>query len=62
MSALYSLGFSITFASVGNFGIIARQRAQLLPFLFVLLAARAVPTVGRRTQEHSEIAPRSMHT
>jgi hypothetical protein len=38
MATAYSLGFVIAFSNVGNFGILTRQRAQLLPFLFVLFA------------------------
>ena len=38
MATAYSVGFIIAFSNVGNFGILTRQRAQLLPFLFVLLA------------------------
>jgi hypothetical protein len=41
MAAAYSLGFIIAFSNVGNFGILTRQRAQLLPFLFVLFALSA---------------------
>lgn len=37
MCAAYCTGFIIAFSNVGNFGILTRQRAQLLPFLLVLL-------------------------
>ena len=40
LAGAYSVGFIIAFSNVGNFGILTRQRAQLLPFLFVLLAFR----------------------
>jgi hypothetical protein len=40
----YTLGFIVAFSNVGNFGILVRQRAQLLPFLAVLLC---LPPVGR---------------
>ena len=40
MATAYSIGFIIAFSNVGNFGILTRQRAQLLPFLFVILAFR----------------------
>ena len=39
-ASVYTLGFIVAFANVGNFGILTRQRAQLLPFLFVILAFR----------------------
>lgn len=34
----YGAAFVFAFASIGNFGILARQRAQLLPVLFVVFA------------------------
>jgi hypothetical protein len=42
---VYTAGFVVAFASIANFGILARERVQLLPFFFVLLA---VPTSRRR--------------
>jgi hypothetical protein len=47
MSTVYCAGFIIAFSNVGNFGIITRQRAQLLPLLFVLLA---LPVVQSRRE------------
>lgn len=44
LSAIYVLGFVYAFAAISNFGILARQRVQLLPFLFVLI------TVGLSTE------------
>lgn len=35
---IYALIFLIAFSAISNFGILSRQRAQLLPFIFVLLA------------------------
>jgi hypothetical protein len=44
---VYAAGFVVAFASIANFGILARERVQLLPFFLVLLAAprsrRAAP-------------------
>ncbi len=40
----YTLGFVIAFANIGNFGILARQRSQLLPLFAVLLC---LPPVRR---------------
>lgn len=37
MAAAYTIGFCIAFSAIGNFGILARQRAQLLPFMVILL-------------------------
>ena len=41
----FAVGFVWAFSSFGNFGILARQRTQVFPFLFVLLC---LPEVGRR--------------
>ena len=37
-SLIYLLLFVYAFSSFGNFGILARERVQVLPFLFVLAA------------------------
>jgi hypothetical protein len=42
---VYTAGFVVAFASISNFGILVRERVQLLPFFFVLLA---VPGGRRR--------------
>jgi hypothetical protein len=42
--------FVYGFASVANFGILARERVQLLPFLFVLLAAPAPARAAVRSR------------
>lgn len=47
-AALYALLFVIAFSSIGNFGILARQRVQVLPFLLVLLSATAVERAAPR--------------
>jgi hypothetical protein len=36
-SAVYTGGFLVAFSSFANFGLLSRQRSQLLPFLLVLL-------------------------
>ena len=53
---VYSAGFIVAFANVGNFGILTRQRSQLLPFLLVLLVVagkkrRKVPLAPDETPE-----------
>jgi hypothetical protein len=50
-ATVFSIGFIIAFASVGNFGILVRQRVQLYPFLFVLLALPAVRTRAENAHE-----------
>ncbi len=39
LAIAYVLAFAWGFAAVGNFGILARQRSLMLPFLFVIVAA-----------------------
>jgi hypothetical protein len=39
-AAVYCVLFILAFATVGNFGILARQRAQLFPLLLVFVAVR----------------------
>lgn len=46
MAGLYTLGFAFAWSSMGNLGIIARQRAQVLPFLVLFLAVDAVRSRG----------------
>ena len=43
--AAFVLLFVVAFSAVGNFGILARQRTQVLPMLFMLLS---LPAVGPR--------------
>ena len=40
-SAAFTLGFIFAFSNFSNFGLLARQRTQLLPFLLVMLALPA---------------------
>ena len=49
----YTFVFCLAFGSIGNFGILARQRVQMLPFLLVLLA---VPLAGRPQPASAEIS------
>ena len=37
-AVVYLLIFFFAFGTISNFGILARQRTQALPFVFVLLA------------------------
>jgi hypothetical protein len=60
----YSLGatllFCYLFSYVANFGILARQRTQVLPFLFVLLAFIPKPGKSNRSENrHSDERPAS---
>jgi hypothetical protein len=48
LCAIYCIGFIIAFASVNNFGILVRQRTQMLPFLLVLLS---LPRVTGRVSD-----------
>lgn len=58
MALAYVAVFVFGFSSIANFGILARQRVQMLPFFFVLLAipprrggedAERRPTIARET-------------
>lgn len=49
LSVVYILLFCYAFASIGNFGILTRQRVQVLPFLLVLLCLPATPTLDAPT-------------
>jgi hypothetical protein len=53
LASAYSLGFVVAFSNVGNFGILTRQRAQLFPFLLILLA------VPRRDEEGGLPGPKA---
>lgn len=48
LAGTYTLGFVVAFSSFGNFGLLARQRSQLLPLLAVLLCLPAVPALRER--------------
>ena len=54
MAAAYSVGFIIAFSNVGNFGILVRQRAQLLPLLLVLLC---LPVLNRKAAPEDASQP-----
>jgi hypothetical protein len=59
LAALYSLMWIVLFASIGNLGILARERTSLLPLLLVLVswpAARRAPETSRHTIE-AGVAP-----
>jgi hypothetical protein len=44
----YSIAFVTAFASVGNFGILARQRSLVLPFIMAIVACSTRPAPVRR--------------
>ncbi len=54
MALVYTIGFIIAYAAIANFGILARQRAQLYPFFLVLLSVR--PWVRARRGEDGVVA------
>lgn len=64
MAICYTILFCVAFANLGNFGIIARQRVQVLPFALVLLcltsssrALRQPPQLAAAEQLPSLKAP-----
>ena len=46
----YTIMFVIAFSSIGNFGILTRQRTQVLPMLLVLLV---LPAERQRLDEYT---------
>lgn len=50
LAGAYSAGFIFAFSSIGNFGILARERVQLFPFYLVLLCVPAAAKRARRGQ------------
>jgi len=43
MACAYILMFFFAFGTIANFGILARERSQMMPFVFVLLALTVMP-------------------
>jgi hypothetical protein len=54
----YILMFVFAFSSVGNFGIITRQRTQVFPFVLVLLALPLPVPARDREPERQSSSPR----
>jgi hypothetical protein len=52
----YTAMFIFAFAAIANFGILTRQRVQLIPFVFVLLSAPPVARVVRRSRYQRKFA------
>lgn len=52
----YVFTFVYAFASIENFGILARQRAQLLPLLFMLLALTVTSSTDEASVTDQELA------
>jgi hypothetical protein len=52
-AASYSAMFAVAFSNVANFGILARQRVQLFPLVFVALA---VPVLRKTTRAPVPVA------
>jgi hypothetical protein len=48
---VYVFAFTYAFSSIANFGILARQRAQLLPMLFVILCIPRTDSAGRSSRQ-----------
>ena len=44
---VFTIGFVIAFSSFNNFGLLARQRSQVMPFLLVVIVALGWPTPSR---------------
>lgn len=50
LATAYTLGFIVAFSNVGNFGILSRQRAQLIPLLLVLIC---LPPLGNKIKDRT---------
>lgn len=48
----FAFSFVYVFSTIGNFGILARQRTQLLPFLFVMVCLPLGEEVRKKREEH----------
>ncbi len=55
--ATYSLLFMIAFSNFGNFGILARQRVQLFPFVLMLLCIPARSELGSEEDDDEAAEP-----
>ena len=60
LAFVYSGLFIIAFSTLGNFGILARQRSQLYPLAFVLLCLPK-PEKRRRRKQVDEVAEADEH-
>jgi hypothetical protein len=63
MAFFYTGGFIIGFSAILNLGLLARQRVQVLPMLFVLIAGLAWDEKkkgSRRKKTEPEQAPESI--
>ena len=58
-AVLYTLAFAFAWSSVGNLGIMARQRVQVLPFLLILLCWSPVATRFGPTASAGSARPRA---
>jgi len=47
MAGLYALAFAFAWASLGNLGIIARQRVQVLPLLVLFVCISSATRANR---------------
>ncbi len=54
---VYLLIFFFAFGTISNFGILARQRSQVMPFVFVLLA---LYPATRKTDQQKTETPRAL--
>ncbi|UDY33923.1 hypothetical protein [Dermatobacter hominis] len=53
-AAVYTLMFVVAFSSIGNGGILARQRVQLLPFVLLAVSVPATRWWKRPVDEHAD--------
>jgi hypothetical protein len=54
----FALMFFFAFGTISNFGILARERSQMMPYVFVLLSLTVVARQNRRGPRSSPASPR----
>ena len=57
-AVVYAMGFVVAFSSFSNFGILARQRVQVLPLVLAVVLAAAPLARKRRTVRNYEVMGR----
>jgi hypothetical protein len=57
---VFTMGFVIAFSSFNNFGLLARQRSQVMPFLLVVIISLGWPTPAEEEVPASKKSPAPM--
>lgn len=57
LAATFVLFFVVAFSSFGNFGLLSRQRVQVMPFVLVLACAQPAPAESLRQRRLAAASP-----